>query len=100
MQGLSEELEAAGVVVDFMAINKDDAVEYQESLAFQADFPMIQDDEKLTIWAKLDGGKDDFFLYHSDGTLALHLPISGTLTTALMDVTGYANMRAAATALK
>ena len=100
MQALNEELQAAGVVVEFMAVNKADAVENQEVLAAQADFPMIQDSDELTAWAKMDGGKDDFFLYNSDGTLAVHLPQGGTVATALMTEVGYANLRAAATALK
>ena len=99
MQALSEELQAAGVAVEFMAVNKADAVENQEVLAAQADFPMIQDSDELTAWAKMDGGKDDFFLYNATAPWPFICP-RGTVATALMTEVGYANLRAAATALK
>ena len=41
----------------------------------------------------MGGSKDDFFIYGSDGKLAIHLPAHGVVETSLSTPEGYANMR-------
>ncbi len=101
MNDMSKELSAAGIDVDFVAVNARDAADYQADLAKMGDFAMVQDTDALRVWDAMGGHKDDFYLYHSDGTLAVHLPEGGTLDTALSgDSEGYATLRGAAAALK
>ena len=100
MNDMQRELAAKGIDVTFVAINAEGAEVDQSALSNQGDYPMLQDTLDAAAWTELGGGKDDFYLYGSDGTLVAHLPASGTLTLDLGGKTGYGNLRAAAAALK
>ena len=100
MNDMQKELAGHGIDVTFVAINAEGAETDQSALSNQGDFPMLQDTLDTAMWTELGGSKDDFYLYSSDGTLAAHLPASGTVTLDLGGKTGYGNLRAAAAALK
>ena len=76
------------------AINDVTAVDYQDDLTEKCGFPVLQDTEEAGAWKLLAGGKDDFYFYRSDGTLAIHLPAKGATSTNLSTAEGYANVEA------
>ncbi len=79
--------------MNIVAINKLGYTHNQEKLSDVCSFPILQDTEEVDAWSLLGGGKDDFFLYNSDGTLAVYLRSGGKVSTKLSTPEGYANIR-------
>ena len=61
---MHQELLAAGHDIDFVIINKADAIrpEYQENLVKLCDMPLLQDTEAINAWGKMAGVKDDMVI--------------------------------------
>ena len=90
------ELEVAGYDVQFVSINKIDAVTSQEEIVKHCAFPQLQDTEALALWDRLDGGKDDFYILDAEGKLRTYLPFSGgEVSTNLAEPDDYAAVKAA-----
>ncbi len=87
------EFEVAGIDVQFVSINKLDAVAQQGKLTAKCSFPLIQDLDTIDAYALLGGGKDDFFIYNADGTLAKYLPIAGAVDVNLGTDEGYQSLK-------
>ena len=100
MNDIRKDLEAHGVHVTFVVINTAGDELDQSLLIASGQYPMLQDSEQAGAWAEMGGGKDDFFLYDSSGTLVAYLPESATLDMVLSGEAGFSNLRAAAAALK
>ena len=79
--------------MNIVAINMLGWAQNQSALSDVCSYPTLQDTEEVNAWSLLGGGKDDFFLYHSDGTLAVFLPSGGKVSTRLSTPQGYANIR-------
>jgi hypothetical protein len=75
---MQKELESEGRTVKFLAVNSIDAVANQTDLASKADFPMFQDVDAVRAWEQHGGGKDDFYVYRTDGTLHRYIPYAAT----------------------
>ena len=93
LEQLKYELQNRAKGVHLVGINKNDAESTQSALADECSFPLLQDTEEVNAWALMDGQKDDFYIYDSEGKLAVHLPAHGDITTNLSTPTGYANLR-------
>ena len=93
LEQMSYEFLNLGIDVNIVAINKADALETQEGLIEQCSFPLLQDTDDIDAWGKLDGGKDDFYIYQPDGQLAIHFPSGGSIATNLSSGPGYSNLR-------
>jgi hypothetical protein len=93
LEQLRYELQNRAKVVHIAGINKIDAESTQGDLADECSFPLLQDTEEENAWALMEGRKDDFYIYDSEGKLAVHLPARGDVTTDLSSPTGYANLR-------
>lgn len=89
------ELEIAGHDVQFVAINKSDAIPNQQKLVDKCSFPLLQDLKTIGVWDLMKGKKDDFYIYAKDGTLAKYLPISGETSVNLSTDEGYENLKQA-----
>lgn len=90
---MQKELKTAGVTVNFAAVNSMDAVANQNDLTSKADFPMFQDVEAVKAWEQHGGGKDDFYIYGSDGKLAHYLKFGGAVNTDLSNPDAYAAVK-------
>lgn len=113
MDQMWQELLAEGLEVQFVTINKDNAAEenYRDWMIYQHDqegnrlydeegnslfrctFPIFQDTTEDGVWGLHGGNKDDFYIYDTDGTLALYLPAGGDISTRLSTDAGYANLK-------
>ena len=90
------EFEAAGHDIQFLVINKDDAVDDQPKLAAMCSFPLFQDLPEVGAWDLHGGSKDDFFVFAADGSLAAFIPIAGDVRPDLSTPEGYALVKDAA----
>lgn len=90
---MQKELRAEGKTIEFAAVNSIDAVANQPDLTARADFPMFQDVEAVKAWEQQGGGKDDFYVYGTDGKLAHYLKFGGGVSTDLSDPTAYAGVK-------
>ncbi len=80
-----------GQNVQFLAINKTDAVDYQSKLTDRASFAILQDLPSVEVWyTQLGGNKDDFYMFAADGRLVDYLPVIGPRNTNLSTPDGYA----------
>ena len=61
----------------------------------KASIPFFQDTWDTDAWARHDGGKDDIYIYGTDGLLRAFLPAHGEITTNLRTQTGYQNLKGA-----
>tara|TARA_Y100001968_G_C18732520_1_gene425184 strand:+ start:210 stop:503 length:294 start_codon:yes stop_codon:yes gene_type:complete len=86
------ELLNRGKEVNIVSINQASSANTQTALSDACTFPILQDTEEVGAWELLGGGKDDFFLYKSDGTLAVYLQARGAISTNLATPQGYANV--------
>lgn len=75
-----------------ISINQASSVTTKTALSDACTFPILQDTEEVGAWSLLGGGKDDFYLYNSDGTLAVYLKARGKINTNLSTPQGYANI--------
>ncbi len=96
MQG---ELKKRGLDVAFVAINRTDAVNEQPALVERCTFDLLQDDAELGVYSSMDAVKDDFYVYDTDGKLAIHLPVDGAISTNLGYQEGYDNLKGMVLAL-
>ena len=69
--------------MNIVAINMAGWAENQSALSDVCSFPILQDTEEVDAWSLLGGGKDDFFLYNSNGTLGVYLQSGGKISTKL-----------------
>jgi thiol-disulfide isomerase/thioredoxin len=115
MDTLWKELGEEGFDVQFVTVNKDNAAdqEYRSWMLYEHDdegnqifdelgnaifrctYPLFQDTPEDGVWALHGGNKDDFYIYHADGTLALYLPAGGDVSTRLSTTAGYNNLKSA-----
>ncbi|MEE2960384.1 MAG: redoxin domain-containing protein [Myxococcota bacterium] len=119
MDKMWKELQAEGHRVQFVTVNKADAAKEEDQHQmvyvkgddgemvkgddgkpqYRCTFPLLQDTNDAGVWALHQGSKDDFFIYHADGTLALYLPhVSGSprngeITTRLSTDAGFSNLK-------
>ncbi|HIN85307.1 MAG TPA: hypothetical protein EYN06_02420 [Myxococcales bacterium] len=89
------EMQALGKEVDFVSVNAVSALEQQEKLINRCSFPLLQDQEDVDVWGLMDGKKDDFYVYDSQGVLAHFLPIGGDISVNLTEDEGYNNLKSA-----
>ncbi len=93
LEELRLELQKAGYDLEFLTVNKADAVANQQALIDQCAFPLLQDSDAVNAWGQMGGQKDDFILYGADGKVADYLPYGGDRVTALSTHEGYANLK-------
>ena len=86
------ELEFLGKDVHFLIVNATSALDDQQKLIDETALPMFQDQENVDVWSLMDGNKDDFYVFDSDGNLAHFLPISGDASVNLSEEEGYQNL--------
>jgi hypothetical protein len=79
--------------VEFVGVNKADAVAEGVNLTARCSFPVLQDVDTVGAWDLHGGHKDDFLIYRADGTLADYLPTGGERGTNLSTPEGYANVK-------
>ena len=89
------ELSLAGHEVEFIAVNKQLAESTQSKLVAQCAFPLVQDVEEIDVWGLHNGGKDDFFVFDKEASLAVYLPHGGEVSTNLSTEAGYTNVKTA-----
>ena len=89
------ELFLEGHKVFFITVNASNAVEQQQKLVDKCSFPLLQDTEEINAWALHDGGKDDMYIYDTEGNLVVYLPFSssGPSSTHLGTTGGYAHVK-------
>lgn len=92
MERMRNELAAMGENVHFVTVNKGDAATSRQKLINRCAFPIFQDGEEEAVWSLFGGGKDDMFVYASDGSLFSYLPVGGELDTNLSTEEGYNNL--------
>ena len=97
---MKESLVGVGLDVHILAINDLTAVDYQDDLSDKCTVPLLQDSKEVEAWKLLSGAKDDFYFYRSDGTLAIHLPAKGAISTNLSTDEGYSNVEILLSTLK
>ncbi len=75
-QAMRNQLVAAGHDVAFVAVNMSNASapDLQKQITSRLTEPVLQDTPEVNAFGVLGGEKTDVYLYHSDGTLAQHLP--------------------------
>ena len=113
METLWKELLDAGFDVQFVTVNKDNAAdqEYRNWMLYEHDdegnqifdelgnaifrctFPLFQDTEQDGVWGLHGGNKDDFYIYDTNGALALYLPAGADISTRLSTTVGYDNLK-------
>lgn len=91
---MRQELEGSGYNVNVVAINIVRAETSQSSLSSRCSFDLLQDVASVNVWSLMGGGKDDFFIYRQEATLAPsgYLPLGGPVYTNLSSTEGYANV--------
>lgn len=96
------ELEIQKVNVKFVAINDITASDPtdQQQLVKVCSFPLFQDTQAMSAWVHHDGGKDDFYIYDSQGKLAIYLAAGGAKSTDLSTTEGYDNLKQAILSVK
>ncbi|MEC9466746.1 MAG: TlpA disulfide reductase family protein [Myxococcota bacterium] len=93
MEMIKTEVTEAGKDINFVSINVTSGVEAQPLLAETCTFPLLQDTEEVTAWELMGGGKDDMYIYGSDGKLLVYLQASSDISTRLATIGGYGNIR-------
>ena len=89
------ELEVAGYEVNFVSINKDNAVDTQEEIIKHCSFPQLQDTEELGLWDRMGGGKDDFYIFDAEGVLQTYFRFYGPIGTTLSEPDDYQTVKQA-----
>lgn len=90
---MQKELKSEGSDVAFVAINSTDAVANQADLTSKCEFPLFQDVDSVNAWSLHGGGKDDIYVYGSDGKLAHYLKFGGPIDTNLAWPDAYAAVK-------
>lgn len=88
-------MQALGKPVDFVTVNAVSGLEQQEDLIKRCSFSLFQDEEEVDVWGLMNGKKDDFYVYDSQGVLAHFLPIAGDINMNLSEDEGYNNLKSA-----
>ncbi len=83
MEQMSFELEAAGRVAHFVALNSVRDINRQSSLTNRCSFPLLQDTDDVLAMEEMQGGIYDMYIYRPDGTLHVYLPGNSGLDTWL-----------------
>lgn len=93
LQAMQDELRAAGKEVHMAIVNIANSSDpsLQKNLIQKCSFPIFQDTSAVDAFAVMGGQKDDFFLYHSDGTLLEHMVSVRNIAGA--DSPGYLRVR-------
>jgi len=89
---MADALQDAGIVVDFFVINATTGAAQADDLLAKCRLPVLQDVDEVKAWELMDGVKDDFYVYGSDGKLAIHLPAGGAVSTNLSTDEGWNNL--------
>ena len=95
MQDMKDELEAEGMPINVAVINIIGAESSQSGLTASTSYPVFQDVSSVGAWDLHDGGKDDIYIYGSDGLLHSYMPMGGSLSISLSSTTGYTNVKSA-----
>jgi len=90
---LKAELLGFGVDVNVVTINIHNGVKDQDKLVEECTYPLLQDTKEIDAWNVLNGTKDDFYFYDSQGTLAAYLAIDGDVSINMQTTAGYSNVR-------
>lgn len=94
LENLRLTLLKAGKTVNFVAINKRDAVDNVGGLTHRCAYAVLQDLDTTQVWDTVFGGhKDDFYVFGADGKLRDYLPVSGERDTDLSKPEGMKNLR-------
>jgi hypothetical protein len=80
---MQKELASESKTVAFAIVNSIDAVANQPDLVSRADFPLFQDTDTVKAWEAHGGGKDDIYIYGTDGKLTRFLKFGGPVNTDL-----------------
>ena len=85
------ELQLQKAKVKFVVVNDVSAnsASDQKQLTDRCSFPLLQDRSDVQAWKQHFGGKDDFYIYDSQGKLVHYLPYGGTVDTNLSDQNVY-----------
>ena len=65
--------------ITFMIVNSKDAADQISLLSSRVNFPVYQDTNQSNIWTKLNGGKDDMYIYDRCGKLVYFIPFPSSL---------------------
>ena len=90
---MKAELEAEGHQVNFVMINITNAESTQGKLVDKCNFPLFKDVAAVGAWKLHDGGKDDMYVYDTQGKLVTYLPFGGPVNTFLSTSEGYGNLK-------
>ncbi|MEE2786378.1 MAG: redoxin family protein [Myxococcota bacterium] len=98
LQQMHYELRAEGVDIQFVIVNEDlEGNSYAEQFVERTYFPIFQDAESVDAWGQMKGGKDDFYLYRSDGQLFAYLSFANdddlTLSSGDGEASGYSFLK-------
>lgn len=93
MEDMKDELDFEGVPVTFVAINKWSATLAASKLTDDTEFPVFQDTQEVNAWELQGAGKDDIFVYDSEGILHAFLPHLGAISVNLSTEEGYQNLK-------
>jgi len=88
------ELELAGETVQFLSVNMPSGLETQSSLAEKCSYPLFQDLEEVDMWGLMNGAKDDFYIYDTQGNLARYYAWGSEPELNLSTDEGYAALKA------
>ncbi|MBR56706.1 MAG: hypothetical protein CMH54_01475 [Myxococcales bacterium] len=90
---MQEEFDAENIAVQIVAINQIPAASFVHMLTDVCDYPVFQDTNEVTAWDKLEGSKDDMFIYNTDSTLHLFLENGGEININMGSDAGYNNVK-------
>ncbi|MEE9385324.1 MAG: hypothetical protein V3V08_18110 [Nannocystaceae bacterium] len=96
MEKLRLDLKSEGHLVQFVIVNKYDAVDTQDKLYERCSIPIFQDlsvPAEANVWSLHEGKKDDMYVYDREGNLAAYLPKAGPESINLSTEDGYAFVR-------
>lgn len=100
MDAMSREFLSDGKSINFVILNKADAVSTQANFTSRCEFPLFQDTNEALVFTKHSAAKDDILLYGSDGKLAAFLVNGGRVNTNLSTAEGYEATKNAILAVK
>ncbi|MCB9506754.1 MAG: hypothetical protein H6700_11115 [Myxococcales bacterium] len=93
LEEMAATFEAMGQDVEFAIVNHAPTAEQAGALLERVSFPVFQDVAEVDAWGLLDGAKDDFFVYDTEGHLFSFLRASPDLDTNLSTPTGFVTLK-------
>jgi hypothetical protein len=99
LQQMHYELQAMGVIVNFVIVDQSSEDPPIEYLTERCNFPILQDESGVNAWSLQGGRKDDFYFYDSMGVLKNFIPSTDDVVLTSyedppMDPTsGYTNVK-------